>query len=77
MVVSKKALSIAIVGHDDEIERIPLETVEFVGEFLDTGEDQTDDLTEEREKTLAATSHMMQIATNKEGKTQHSSIPII
>ena len=68
MVLSQNYLSIAIEGQDDEIERIPLETVEFVGAFQDTGEDQSDDMTQGAEKTLAATSHMMQIATDKEGE---------
>ncbi len=68
VVLSKTALSIAIEGQDDEIERIPLETVDFVGLFQDTGEEQTDDLTEGAEKTLAASSNMMQIATDKEGE---------
>ena len=65
VVLSKNTLSIAIVGQDDEIERIPLETVEFVGEFQDTEEDETDELGGE-EKALTA-SFMMQIATDKEG----------
>jgi hypothetical protein len=62
VVIAKDCVSMAFAGKDDEIDRIPMEQIDFVKDFVDTI-DETSKALEETTKEEDGTWHMMQIAT--------------
>ena len=62
MVITSECISLAFEGKEDEVDRIPLDQVEFIKEFVDHLEDASDSL-EELTTVDNSSWHIMQIAT--------------
>jgi hypothetical protein len=66
VVITKEEVSLAFVNQNEEIDRIPLDQVDFVREFIDTSDEASKAL-EPEEDNLESSWHIMQIATDVHG----------
>ncbi len=66
MVITKDVVSLAFVNQSDEIDRIPLDQIDFVREFFDTSDEASKAL-EPEEENIENSWYIMQIATDVHG----------
>ncbi len=66
MVITKDLVSLAFVNQNEEIDRIPLDQIDFVREFFDTSDEASKAL-EPEEENHDNSWHIMQIATDMHG----------